>query len=304
MICVWESFILKLLSCSETPCCSLHCYNSESWYNLDRKDIEKLESTDENLIRKIFSAHSKTPKELLYLESGCIPIRFILISRRLNFLWYMLNQNDDTMLLEFLRAQCENPVKGDWVLTVQKDLDELEIIESFDDIRETTKDAFKKYVKTKVKEKAFKYLKDLQNSHSKSQNIQYKEVKLQEYLKPASSMTIKEKSFIFMARSRMLDVKCNFKIGKSDLLCRKCGIENESQKHILSCKALQDNSLINSDYSPSYEDIFGSNIDKIELIGQILMEKFKHLTSDNPLCTVNLNNVTGAAIVAQTMDMD
>ena len=51
-------------------------------------------------------------------------------------------------------------------------------------------------------------------------------------------------------------------------------------------------------------DQSGSNIDKIELIGQILMEKFKHLTSDNPLCTVNLNNFTGAAIVAQTMDMD
>ena len=189
-------------------------------------------------------------------------------------------------------------------MTVQKDLDELEIIESFDDIRETTKDAFKKYVKTKVKEKAFQYLKDLQNSHSKSQNIQYKELKLQEYLKPTSSMTIKEKSFIFMARSRMLDVNCNFKIGKSTLLCRKCGIENESQKHILSCKALQDNSLIDSDYAPSYEDIFGSNIDKIELIGKILMNKFKQLKSDNPLCTVNPDNFTGAAIVAQTMDLD
>ena len=87
-----------------------------------------------SLMTKVESASLKAARER---EATCS-------ARRLNFLWYMLNQNDDTMLLEFLRAQCENPVKGDWVLTVQKDLDELEISESFDDIRETTKDAFKK----------------------------------------------------------------------------------------------------------------------------------------------------------------
>ena len=56
--------------------------NSESWYNLSVKDVTRLEAVDEALLRKIFSAHSKTPKELLYLESGNIPVRFILMTRR------------------------------------------------------------------------------------------------------------------------------------------------------------------------------------------------------------------------------
>ena len=78
--------------------------NCESWYNLSTKDIKNLETIDEQLIRRIFSAHSKTAKELLYLESGNIPIRFILMSRRLNFLWYILNESEDSLLHKFFVA--------------------------------------------------------------------------------------------------------------------------------------------------------------------------------------------------------
>ena len=282
--------------------------NSESWYNLTINNIEKLESTDEQLLRKIFSAPKSTPKELLYLESGSLPIRFILISRRLNFLWYMLNQKDDTMLIEFLRAQCEYPVKGDWILTVLDDLKKLDIKDTLDDIREIPKDTFKKIVKAKVKEKAFKYLSELQETHSKSKNIKYYELKLQDYLKAdTTDLTIKDKSFIFNARSRMLDVKCNYKDGKSSLLCRRCNAEDESQAHIFKCKALSDNSVLNSNVIPSYEDIFGLDTEKIKIVGRILMNKFKLLTSDNTLCTdiiINNDNYTGAASVILTEDMD
>ena len=60
--------------------------NSEAWYNVSKKEIENLEKVDEALLRKVFSAQCKTPLEVLYLESGNIPIRFILMSRRLDFL--------------------------------------------------------------------------------------------------------------------------------------------------------------------------------------------------------------------------
>ena len=116
-------------------------------------------------------------------------------------------------------------------------------------------------------------------------------------------MTIKEKSFIFMARSRMLDVKCNFKIGKNNLLCRKCEVEDEFQNHLLNCEALKDNSLVKSDYTPSYEDLFSAETKKIEIIGKILMFKFKLLTNDNLMCTLNANYV-GAAFVSQTKDLE
>ena len=63
-----------------------------------------------------------TPKEMLYLELGCLPIRFILMKRRLHFLCYILCQKKDSLIYQFFQAQLRNSVKGDWSITVQEDL--------------------------------------------------------------------------------------------------------------------------------------------------------------------------------------
>ena len=126
--------------------------NSEAWYNLTNKEISDLETVDEVLLRKILSAHSKTPLELLYLETGNIPIRFILKARRLNFLWYILNESEESLLRNCFNRQNENPSKGDWVLTVREDLRELGIKLDMEDIKNTGKEEFKSIVKNAVKQ--------------------------------------------------------------------------------------------------------------------------------------------------------
>ena len=275
--------------------------NSESWYNLTINDVKSLESVDEMLIRKTFNAHSKTPIELLYLESGNVPIRFILMSRRVNFLWYILHEKKNSLLYRFFQAQCQNPVKSDWINTVKSDLTALNIQLNFNQIENTSKTCFKNMVKEKVKIKALSYLRNLQEDHSKSKDLLYHEIKLQDYLKNDNNLTIKQKCFIFAARSRMLDVYCNFKLGKSDLLCRKCKIEDEEQKHLLVCHALQDESIVSNESFPKYEELFGCNVRKIEIIGNILMIRFSRLISnyDKTTCTVN-----SCAAVASATDLD
>ena len=171
--------------------------NSESWYNLTLRDISRLEDVDEQMLRKLLFAHSKTPIELLYLETGSIPIRFILMSRRLNFLHYILHEDEKSLIYQFLMAQSENPGKNDWVSTVTEDLQKLDIELSFEDIKKTSKLSFKQLVKERVKTKAFQYLTGVQKTHSKSINLKYSELKLQEYLEPNNEMTIKEKAFIY-----------------------------------------------------------------------------------------------------------
>ena len=66
---------------------------------------------------------------------------------------------------------------------------------------------------------------------------------MQEYLLPNNGMTNKEKSFAFSARTQTLDVKCNFKSGKSDLRCSMGCDSNEDQEHLLLCPALNDDGL-------------------------------------------------------------
>ena len=87
-------------------------------------------------------------------------------------------------------------------------------------------------------------------------------------------MNIIEKSFIFGARTRMLDLKSNFKIGQSDLICRGCFKAEETQEHLLVCPSLADNRILNSSKLPQFEDLFSDETEKIENIGQILMTKF------------------------------
>ena len=96
----------------------------------------------------------------------------------------------------------------------------------------------------------------------------------------------------------MIDIKGNFKSGKADLKCRKCDMEEESQIHLLQCSKLSDYSLMNNN-TITYEDLFGVDCKKIELIGKILMQRFKLLLSDNaiaPLCTDNLSCAASAMV--------
>ena len=52
-------------------------FNSEAWYNVTSNDIDDLEKVDEILERRILECPDSTPKEMLYLELACLPIRFI-----------------------------------------------------------------------------------------------------------------------------------------------------------------------------------------------------------------------------------
>ena len=65
--------------------------NSEAWYGLKDSELEILESVDELFMRRILEVPSTCPKEMLYLELGCLPIRYIVSARRLLFLHYKVN---------------------------------------------------------------------------------------------------------------------------------------------------------------------------------------------------------------------
>ena len=72
------------------------------------------------------------------------------MARRINFLHYILNENEDSLLQNFFEAQEKSPVKGDWVLRVKKDLEELGLNLTFLEIARTQKSDLKKILKEKV----------------------------------------------------------------------------------------------------------------------------------------------------------
>ena len=268
--------------------------NCEAWVNLTMKNVTDLETVDEQLLRAILSAHPKTPIELLYLELGVIPVRFILMSRRMNFLWYLIHDKEESLLKNFFQAQCDQPTRGDWVSTVKQDLTEVNIDMSFEEIRNVSKEAFKDLVKDRIQKLALVYLKKLQQTHVKAKPLSYEKLSLQSYLKSGTTnMTIKEKSFAFATRSRTLDVRCNKMHGETDLKCRLGCSEDENQTHLLNCKALINTDIVKD--IPIYEDVLSNDAIKIGNISRILQQKLKLLKETNDNCHVHSSQKACAA---------
>ena len=121
-------------------------FKSEIWYDLKEKEIRELEEIDETLLRRILNAHSKTPLEALYLELGCLPLRYIIKARRINYLRYLANLKEDELLYEFYKAQVNFPGKGDWITTVLNDIEDIGLNINIENLRGVKKVAFKKAV--------------------------------------------------------------------------------------------------------------------------------------------------------------
>ena len=102
---------------------SVLLFNADTWLRLTKEDIRKLESIDLMFLRKIFSVPIFTPKPSLYLESGCIPLRYIIKGKRIMFLHHILTRNEDALIAKVFWAQVNQTAKGDWCQVVREDLD-------------------------------------------------------------------------------------------------------------------------------------------------------------------------------------
>ena len=139
--------------------------NAEVWYSLQKSEIDELEEVDMMLLRNILGAPETTCIESLYLELGVIPIRIILKARRVVYLHYLATQNENGMLYKAFIAQWKYPAKGDWTEEANKNLIELGINLTLEDIKRKSEDSFKRMVKIKAKEYTLEYLHGLKAKH-------------------------------------------------------------------------------------------------------------------------------------------
>ena len=204
--------------------------NSEAWYNLKIKNIEELEKVDEALIRKILEAPKGTPICMLYLEMGFVPIRFLIMQRRLTFLHYILQQEPYSLVSRVLDAQMKNCKPWDWFNQIKKDLADLKINIHVEDIAFYSKDQFKDIVSEAVNALAFDYLIQQKAQKSKVKNVNHSVLEMQNYFSLSSELTTKEKKLLFSLRSKMLFVKDNYHTQfKDNLNCDLCITELDTQ---------------------------------------------------------------------------
>ena len=150
--------------------------------------------------------------------------------------WEFLWLYSDDLLLKFFNAQNREPNKNDWTETVKKDLAELDLEVSFDQIKRFSKFIWLKKVKKACKNIAFENLLDTQMEYSKGINLGYGSLKIRTYLK-SSEINSNQAKIIFKIRTRMIKVHNNFKNGSVDVKSPKCKDGEDSQEHLfIECK--------------------------------------------------------------------
>ena len=248
--------------------------NSEVWYGLTTTEINDFENLDIVLLRRILKSPTSTPKEAFYLELGLIPLGVVIKAKRINYLHNIVTRKESEMIFNFFKAQWNNPVRGDWTETVKTDLEDFSISINLEDIKKQSKEVFKKKVKAKAQEYSLNILLEKKETHSKMSNLQYFELKLQTYFHQ-EGLSIKQIQDVFRFRTRMIQVRENYKGQRGPYLCPLCNDYPDNQIHLFQCKKLnekrEENEIVDNLYT---QDVTVENARKVS---KILKEREKQL---------------------------
>ena len=238
-------------------------YACETYYNLKETEIRAIEIIEENYMRQLLSNTKGCPISQIYLELGQSPARFHIFKMRGLFLKYILNQEENSMILKFFKLQLENPVRGDWVSTCMQNLQDLNICLSLEEIKEMSLYTYTGLLRTKCKESAFSYL--LKKSGTKGGEIRYLKLEMAEYLLPNDEFDINEQKYIYSLRNKMFNIPSNFCSRENNTSKCQCNT-TEDMEHIYNCTILN-----NKQPEVTFEQIFSDNFSEQKGV----MKRFK-----------------------------
>jgi hypothetical protein len=252
---------------------SVLLFNSETWLRLTKASLKKIESVDHMLLRKVFQTPISTPIVALYLESGCVPIRFTIKAKRIMFLHHILTREEDALITRVFWAQVHSPARGDWCQVVEEDLSDLGMEHlSFTAISEMKKSTLKNLLKKQVSETSLKYLAEEKEKSSKYSSRSFIGLQMQPYLSDKCRWPCKMKLLYFQWRTKMIKVGYNY---RNKVKCPICSDDEDTQQHLLHCPKLNyDNTVTQTQIT----DILDQNIhDKTDQDWDILYLTLKRL---------------------------
>ena len=187
--------------------------NIEAWNFLSVKNIKILEDADSRLFATIFESLKSTNRVLYYLETGTIPIRYILSKRVLMYYFHILSRPKDELIRKCYEAMKLKTVRHDWYARIQSEKSKHNITLSDDEVQQMSKGKFKSYVDQIVDSFAFSKLLDTAKQQSKCKsillNMNQVDLKIQKYL-ISEHLVKEEQSLLFSLRTYSFPVKSNF----------------------------------------------------------------------------------------------
>ena len=273
---------MKLLR--ESMFLSVITNNLEVSFNLTKKDLKPLEDLDQQLLRKCTMTSSKSSRTLTLLELGLSSVTVEIQRKRVLYLHHLLTSND-SLAKDILNEMIKFPLKNDWILTIKRDLEELNINLSYDEISTFSKSSFKKLTKKASKTFSFLHLMKEKAKLSKGSDLNYNELKTQNYLVSGNGLSVHLMRSILQTRIRDLQLKCNFRNAYADTKCLVplCMGEDRT-RHIYECPFLCPTNQVSQNLL-AFQDIFGCDVKKqsevMFILKERLQERSKYITPEN-----------------------
>ena len=242
--------------------------NVETLINVTKKNENELEKPDLFFQEKLLPTKGKPSKAFRYLELGIIPVRYVIIQKRLLFLKYILNESTDSMIKQVYMQMKQDSRKGDFVDHIKRDLNELEIRMEDYEINEMTSNKWKKLVKEKTKDLAFKNLVKENNMKEKTKHIKFKYLEMSDYLKVNQRTDLSR--IIFETRSGTLDLKSLQQWKYENNLCVLCELKEENMEHFMKCKEYGD-----TNKNLDWKDIYKNETNKQFKIAEEIKRRMK-----------------------------
>ena len=239
--------------------------NSEVWYPINTNQIDILEDIDLMLIRKLVKGHSKAPKEAYFMEAGLLPVRFVVMKRRMMYLHNLVTKSTSELIRNVYEVQKNIHTKHDWYNLVQENKAELNIMKTDDEISRMSQVQFRVLVTKSVEKKAMDYLNTIALSHSKSKPLIKQNLFREKYFLD-ERFSKSEIELLLALRTRMIsDVKNNFSTRYgNNLACDLCHVQICSQEHLLNCTELGKHVEVPKDID--YSDIFKSEDIQLKIV--------------------------------------
>jgi hypothetical protein len=227
-------------------------YGSETW-EMNKTEKNEANRILDNILKRLLMVPTSTPREVLYHETNMLDVEHNVILKRIN-MHYRLEETKNKMLTDILNI----PDEATWA----KKTEDLEMLMNLEYIihanPKQAKEAIKGAVSNKMKGNIMKGAENKSKVEFLINNCTHTVPQRKLYME---KMTRHEVSTIFKARTRMLDIKNNFRGKYTDIKCRACGREEENQDHIMEhCSSIHkdDNTKIPKD------EIFTENINTLE----------------------------------------
>ena len=171
-------------------------------------------------------------------------------------------------MYKVFNAQKENTTKGDWYEVIQDDL-KISGLDQYNEaqIKAFSKQQWKSIVKKAITEQAFQELTLEAKGKSKTKELKYSTLDIQEYLKTDK---IKFRTKLTLLKCRLKMAKVGYNYGNKEE-CPLC--ENNSpdqQEHLLACEKIRNEMEEDLFTNIDHKDIYNSDISKMKTVGEVL----------------------------------